>query len=92
LPRVVDPAGASHVTTLPAPVTAIISNGRTRQNDRTAANPHILTDPNRAPELDTRPANGRVAWVVRRISDRRADLCPRANSHCNDINDHAIGN
>jgi hypothetical protein len=53
----------------------IISDGHARQNDRTAADPHILTDPDGASELGARPADRRVARMVCRVDlDRRADL------------------
>jgi len=91
LPRAVAPAGTSRVTTLPAPITALSPMVTPRQNDRTAADPHILTDPDGASELGTRLADRRVARMVCRVDlDRRADLGSRSNGHGNDIKDHAI--
>jgi hypothetical protein len=50
-------------------------DGHARQNDRTAADPHILTDPDGTFELGARPADRRVARMVCRVDlDRRADL------------------
>ena len=69
----------------------IISYGYARQNDRSAANPHILTDPDGAPELDTRSADSWITWMVCRIYlDRGADLRSRSNSHSHDVKDNAI--
>src|SRR6266481_6383864 len=42
----------------------IISDGHARQNDRAAADPHVLTDPDGASELGARLADRRVARMV----------------------------
>jgi hypothetical protein len=69
----------------------IITYGYTRQNDRAAANPYVLTDLDRAPKLGTRSANRWITGMVCRVYlGRRADLCSRPNSHRNDVENYAI--
>jgi hypothetical protein len=69
----------------------VITNGHAWQNDRAAADPHILTDPDGSPKLGTRPAYRRITRMVRCVYlHRRADLSSRSNSHRNDVEDHTV--
>src|SRR4029077_3540916 len=69
----------------------VITYGHTGQNDRPAANPHVLTNPDGAPKLGTRPPD---RWITRMVCCvylyRRGDLCSRSNSHRNDVENYAI--
>ena len=69
----------------------IIPYGHTRQNNRATADPHILTDMDRAPKLDARPAKRWITWMVCRIYlGCWANLGSRSDSHGNDIKHNAI--
>jgi len=68
----------------------IIFDGHARQNDRTAADPHILTDPDGASELGARRrTDGSHGMVCRVDLDRRADL-GSPTVMANDIKTHGI--
>jgi hypothetical protein len=62
-----------------------------RQNNGTAANPHVATDRNQPAKLRSRPSHQGIAWMIGRVYlNRRSDQCSCTEPHGHDIENHAI--